>query len=163
VPLTIRCVVIAIGAVVLLIVAVVLVVVWRIEAERRSQEAWRRYQELVAAHPNIPLEPALARRLARDPEYEELRHFLGAYFHQDWKVGHDSREEVVDDYIRHSSQDAVTTLAREFDQLLKLGLSEGEMQEALDILDSDYIPLGDATAWVRSVRAGLDENESGRN
>lgn len=132
---------------------------------RRWEESWRRYQELVAAHPNTPLDPALARRLAETLEYAELRQFLGGYFHQDWHFDFGSPEEVLDAYVEDASDDEVATLAWEIDQLLALGLSEGEMQEALGILHSYYVPLGDSSAWVRSVRERLSRRnaESDRN
>lgn len=125
----------------------------RVRASRR--ERVRRHQELLAAHPRIPLERALARRLLWGSEFEELRHFCGGYFNQDWNDDYDDVEEAMAAYLDDSSRADRTTLAQEIDRLLALGLSGGELLEALFVLGSYYLPRdspGGASEWLRSVR-----------
>ena len=143
---------------------------WADRHERREKEAARRRREqrLVAWHhvklPEPPetypepgtttLDQDLVARLLDSGEFEQLRHFFGAYFHQDMDLEYDDEDDLVRDYVDGHDRwpDDVVRLLHAMDKLLALGLSDKELVKALDVLGTDFA-YGDTNAWLRTMRA----------
>ncbi len=91
-------------------------------------------------------------------ELPTLGNFLGAYFHQDWMLDHDSPEAVVDDYVRSESEATVARLRDELDALLARAPEEAELSALLHDCGCEYDPARDGVGyrdWLRSVRERL--------
>ena len=87
-------------------------------------------------------------------EFQKLRHFFGAYFHQDWDLDADDEDDVIRAYVGHARlPEDVVELLHEIDRLLAFGLSDHDLLEALGVLGSDYYPSGATNAWLRALRA----------
>jgi hypothetical protein len=154
-------------------VVLVLAVAWiwaRRHEERERESARLRREERLAAWqsvevPEMPksfpdpgtttLDPDLVSRLREGHTFEDLRHFFGGYFHQDWTLDYEDEDDVIRAYVEdhaHLPEDVVNLL-RDMDKLLGLGLSDGDLSEALDLMGVEYFPLTDTNAWLRTWRA----------
>lgn len=87
-----------------------------------------------------------------------LRHFLGAYLHQDWSDEFATADEAVDAFV-HDEPGRATTLGQEVSSLLASAPDEARLRKlVLDDLGSGYYPPGDGLTfqqWLRSVRTRL--------
>ena len=157
-------------AVLALLVTGMVAWLWARRYERREQQAARRRREQrlsdwqLVELPGPPqafpepgttkLDSDLVSRLCGGDEFEELRHFFAAYFHQDMGVEYDDQDDAVRGYVEdhaHLPNDVVEML-HGMDTLLVLGLNDDDVQEALDALGSGYYPAADTTVWLRSLR-----------
>ena len=118
-----------------------------------------------AARPGAGLEDrGLVQRLWSGPEFGALRGFFGGTFHEDWSYDFPDDDAAVSDFIETAQvfPEDIEAVRAEMDALLALGMSDGEMDEALDVLGCSYKPLDwpavpwEANAWVRSIREMLD-------
>ena len=156
-------------AVTALLVVLGLALLWARRSERRERESARRKREQRLADwqfvvwPEAPqtlpksgttrLDQALASELEESDEFEKLRHFFGAYFHQDWDLDADDEDGVIRAYVGHAHlPEHVVELLHEIDKLLAFDLSDYDLREALGLLGSDYDPSGATNAWLRSLR-----------
>jgi hypothetical protein len=62
---------------------------------------------------------------------EALRHFFGAYFHQDWVIVHGSVEEIISDFIADSSNDVLRATQQEINALISTQKDELDLRECL--------------------------------
>ncbi|MGH3134899.1 MAG: contact-dependent growth inhibition system immunity protein [Gaiellaceae bacterium] len=155
---------------VLLVVGAV-ALLWARRYKRREREAARRKRERRLADwqfiewPEMPqtlpkpgttrLDGALAYELEGSDEFEELRQFFGGYFHQDWHDEFDDEDDAVRGYVEghaHLPEDVVELL-HGMDKLLAFGLSDDDLQRALDALGSEYYAFTDTNLWLRNLRA----------
>lgn len=86
----------------------------------------------------------------------ELRRFLGTYFHQDWIDDHASGADVVSAYRRQSTASERARVRREIEQLLARKLGDDELRRALfDEFHCYLCPPGDAAEWLRTIAKDL--------
>ena len=157
------------------VTAVLLVLVaawlWARRHERREQEAARRRREqrLVAwQHVELPESPEtypepgitrldqdLVARLLDGDEFGQFRHFFGGYFHQDMDEEFDDEDDLVRAYVDRKARwpDDVVQLLHAMDKLLALGLSDNDLGEALEVVNSDFSAFAGSNAWLRTMRA----------
>jgi hypothetical protein len=64
-------------------------------------------------------------------KFPELHQFLGAYFHQDWTVEHETAEQVVEAFLADSDPEDLVLVRREITALLDLGKNEFELRDYL--------------------------------
>jgi len=64
-------------------------------------------------------------------KFPELHQFLGAYFHQDWTVEHETAEQVIDAFLADSDVEDLVIVRREISALLKLGKDEMGLRDYL--------------------------------
>jgi CdiI immunity protein len=130
----------------------------RIAAEREMAE------EQDAARPGAGLvDRSLVQRLRSGPEFEALRGFFVGSFHEDWAHDFPDDDAVIRGFLETARvfPEDIEAVRAEMDVLLALGLSDREMDEALDVLGCCYKPLEspavpwEANEWVRSVRERL--------
>jgi CdiI immunity protein len=93
--------------------------------------------------------------------FPELRAFLGAYFHQDWTLKHQTPDEVIHEYIADAPREDLSRALGELQRLLGLGLSEGQLELVLSSgLRSDCVPSfagGSNTLWLQEIERHLKE------
>jgi hypothetical protein len=86
--------------------------------------------------------------------FPQLHQFLGGYFHEDWHLGRDRWEAVVDDFVAESPQSLVTDSAGELGALLDEQLNDVELAAVLEGLGCSVDPsafnLG-AAEWLSAV------------
>jgi len=61
-------------------------------------------------------------------QFPELHQFLGAYFHQDWMVEHETAEQVIDAFLADSDLEDLVAIRGEISALLNLGKDEMELR-----------------------------------
>jgi len=86
--------------------------------------------------------------------FPALAHLLGAYFHQDFDLEYQSREEAVDDYLSGEPRDYTLQAAAEINDLLALTPSDDDLEEATGILGLDLEPPDGVSLhrWLTDVR-----------
>jgi len=86
--------------------------------------------------------------------FPALAHLLGAYFHQDFDLEYESREEAVDDYLSGEPREYTLQAAAEINDLLALTPSDDDLEEATGILGLDLEPPDGVSLqrWLTDVR-----------
>ncbi|HRZ47695.1 MAG TPA: contact-dependent growth inhibition system immunity protein [Candidatus Paceibacterota bacterium] len=90
-------------------------------------------------------------------KFRNLVQFLGGCFNQDWRLDDPTPEAVVMRFVAENSEEFVTDVVSELDELLSLSLTEEELQRVLfEEFHCYYLPtetsIGD---WLSHVRASL--------
>ena len=92
-------------------------------------------------------------------EFPELHQFLGAYFHQDWTVEHETAEQVIDAFLADSDSEDLVIVRREIGALLNLGKDEMELRDYLLKELSCYYcywnAWGSGVAWMQHIAGRL--------
>lgn len=98
--------------------------------------------------------------------HEQLRQFLGAYFHQDWPLEADDWPAVVAQYVRENGADHGRAVADALDSLARSTPDDAELERIVHHdLGCDYDPrpdLGGPTLrrWLSQVADALRGGES---
>lgn len=88
--------------------------------------------------------------------YPTLENLLAAYFHQDWRMEHDSVEAVVDYYRGSESPEMVAALRTELAALQAEGLDDAALGAKLQGMGCEYVPDGDDwTGFAATVASRL--------
>jgi hypothetical protein len=66
-----------------------------------------------------------------EDKHETLRHFFGAYFHQDWVIVHGSVENIISDFIADSGNDVLMATQQEINALISTQKDERDLREHL--------------------------------
>ena len=97
---------------------------------------------------------------------QDLEHFFGAYFHQDWIDEHSSWQEVVAVYVRHVGSTQAMAIAHGIEQLVLSSISNDELSKLLQHQFGCYYWPGsnaEIRPWFNEVAAyilGLPANKS---
>jgi hypothetical protein len=89
-------------------------------------------------------------------DFPALENFLSAYFHQDWRVEHDTPGAVASSFIDCEDDEQVGEVRAELARLASLDLDEAELGDRLRALGSEYDPTRDDGSW-RGWLASLRE------
>ena len=95
-----------------------------------------------------------------EDENPALRHFLGAYLHQDWRDEYADSFDALDDFLLGSPPLALL-IGPEIDRLIQESLPSEDLERRLFELGSYYMPslLGqDPSTWLRELRARILES-----
>ncbi|GIZ52340.1 contact-dependent growth inhibition system immunity protein [Noviherbaspirillum aridicola] len=91
--------------------------------------------------------------------YPALRHLFGAYFHQDFDLEYKDAEDAINGFLSLEPQQEIEASVVELHDLLKLGLSESDLERLLIRLGLAY----DATStgltnseWLEHVKQRLE-------
>lgn len=85
--------------------------------------------------------------------YAALQEFFLGYFHPDWRLDHDSRVAVVQEFKRTAAKDAPTQVAADLTELLAEPLSEEDLHAKVI---NDYSLFYDPWSDELSMREWLE-------
>ena len=91
-------------------------------------------------------------RLREGEEFDGLRHFFAAYFHQTGDLDHEDEDDVIQVYVAEARPAGVAELRCEMDKLLAVGFSDVDLRKALGVVDIKYRPPAEASAGLRTWR-----------
>lgn len=80
-------------------------------------------------------------------DFPALENFLSAYFHQDWRVEHDTPDAVASSFIDGEDDAQVGEVRAELTRLAGMELDEAALAERLRALGSEYDPTRDGGSW----------------
>lgn len=81
---------------------------------------------------------------------ENLKHLIGAYFHQDWNHVYPTREAAVADLLRREPKVA-SQAAEEIDLVLG-SETDHELRDTLDALGFDDAPFDGERSFLLAIR-----------
>ena len=81
----------------------------------------------------------------------DLEYLLAGYLNQDWYIGHDSWQAVVDEFMAKDPH-RVAGVPGEIDYLLSSHPQDEDLSEALVDLGCAYNPAEGDRAWLEAVR-----------
>ncbi len=91
-------------------------------------------------------------------DFHALENFLSAYFHQDWRVEHDTPDAVIASFIAGEDDRQVAEVRADLARLGSMELDEAALADRLRTLGSEYDPTregGSWRAWLAALRAGF--------
>jgi hypothetical protein len=80
-------------------------------------------------------------------DFPALENFLSAYFHQDWRVEHDTPDAVVAYFIDGEDDEQIAEVRADLARLASLQLDEAALADRLRALGSEYDPTRDGASW----------------
>ncbi|WP_242110025.1 contact-dependent growth inhibition system immunity protein [Luteimonas aquatica] len=80
-------------------------------------------------------------------DYPALENFLAAYFHQDWRMEHDTPGAVVAYYLDSEDAEQVAEVRADLARLAARELDEAALAQQLRELGSEYDPTLDGGTW----------------
>ncbi len=89
-------------------------------------------------------------------DYPALENFLSAYFHQDWRVEHDTADAVVLYFLDSEADAEIADVRADLAQLEARELDETALGEQLRKLGCEYDPTLDGSSWrdwLKGLRA----------
>ncbi len=86
--------------------------------------------------------------------YPALENFLAAYFHQDWRLEHETPGAVVAYYLDNEDEEQVAEVRDDLARLSARDLDETALAQQLRELGGEYDPTLDGATW-RGWLAGL--------
>ena len=108
-----------------------------------------------------------------DKRFYELGQFLGGYFHQDWGVVHDWKEQepnfeaLVRSYTASDNARNVGEVVRQLKQFLALPLTDGQLKKIVSQeFYVDYNPVGRGSTlrqWLERILEILQEPPNPKN
>src|SRR3546814_9908894 len=79
--------------------------------------------------------------------FPALGNFLAAYFHQDWRVGHDAPDAVVSSFLDGEDAEQVAAVRAELARLSAQDLGEEELGNRMRVLGCEYDPTLGGGSW----------------
>jgi hypothetical protein len=89
--------------------------------------------------------------------FPALRHFFGAYFHQDWPEEFQAWSDAVDHFIADESADVVNATKLELQCLIDESLSETELERRLFSLLCNYYAPAEGQTFSRWLNCVCDK------
>ncbi|MDW8213061.1 MAG: contact-dependent growth inhibition system immunity protein [Roseiflexaceae bacterium] len=92
-------------------------------------------------------------------QFEALRDFMGAYFHQDWMLDDETPDEVMSRFLamQQPTRDELQALIAQIDAFTSAHPDDTTIEQALEhVLGCYYQPSADqrsAREWLNGVRA----------
>ena len=81
----------------------------------------------------------------------DLEYLLAGYLNQDWYIGHDSWQAVVDEFIANDPH-RVAGVPDKIDDLLSSHRQDQELSDTLVEMGCAYDPPEGDRAWLQAVR-----------
>ncbi|WP_099041827.1 contact-dependent growth inhibition system immunity protein [Mycobacterium neglectum] len=95
---------------------------------------------------------------------EPLRHFFGAYFHEDWVLEAADWQEVVDSYVQDEqpSTELLRTLSQEIDDMAGECTEPDAERLVTRTMGANYYPVPEFTykAWLGQVAERLRQHST---
>lgn len=91
-------------------------------------------------------------------QFEALRNFMSAYFHQDWMLNDETPDEVVSRFLamQQPTRGELQALIAQIDAFISAHPDDTTIEQALEpVLGCYYLPSADqrpARAWLSEVR-----------
>jgi contact-dependent growth inhibition (CDI) system CdiI-like immunity protein len=92
----------------------------------------------------------------RMSDFPALENFLSAYFHQDWRVEHDTPDALALSFIDGEDDTQVGEVRNELARLASMDLEEAALGDRLRGLGTEYDPTREGGSW-RGWLAALRE------
>ena len=97
-------------------------------------------------------------------DYPELQQFLAGYFNQDWVDDHESANDVIDFFIAESSDETISAVQLELENLIASKKTDRELQDfLLSEIGCYYYYLNewnDGNTWLRHVATTLNNGKT---
>lgn len=80
-------------------------------------------------------------------DYPALENFLAAYFHQDWRVEHDTPDAVAVSFLDSEADAEIAGVRADLAQLDARQLDETALGDQMRALGCEYDPTLDGSRW----------------
>lgn len=88
-------------------------------------------------------------------DFPALENFLSAYFHQDWRVEHDTPDVVVSSFLDSEADEDIAAVRDDMARLSAQELGEDALGRRMRALGCEYDPMlegGSWRGWLASLR-----------